>query len=167
MLDWGNACLEQADYEPARNYLMRSQILFSELDYSKGVADAHFYLAYVELKSGAYEAAEQTIQEAYRYYQQEEDVRGIGRSMQCLAGVALSRGQVERAAAFYHVYADLLRLQGVYGEAERYAFKALTMFREMGDRNSEVNGLNLLAGIEIRWNDAEPERGRYAQGLGY
>lgn len=226
-LQWGRACLEQSDYEPAKVQLTRALTLLIEQEEMAGVANAFYELSRIEMEQSHYEAAEEAIQHAYRAYQQVEDVVGMGRAFYRLGYIAYFRGENERAAAlvtdalriqqqaddklgqlrsrrlasqalillervqeaedhcrlaaqlvdmvddlpetaaFYYTYADLLRQQQSFTESQRYAQKALVHFREMADSSSEANALLLLAGIEVFWNDAEPERQQYETGLAY
>src|SRR5690606_17204761 len=68
-------------------------------------------------------------------------------------------------AVFYYTYADLCRFQGRFMQARDYALRALGHFEEMYDMFSVANTLNLLAGIEVYWNDAQPERQVFETGL--
>ena len=61
----------------------------------------------------------------------------------------------------------MLRKKQDFVGAHRYAHKSLELSRQMLDRNSEANTLLLLAGNEVNWNDAEPQRRLVNEGLRY
>jgi tetratricopeptide (TPR) repeat protein/transcriptional regulator with XRE-family HTH domain len=226
-LAWGRACLEQSDYEPAREQLTAALHLYTRQEQNAGIAESHYHLSQVEMEQARHEAAENSIQKAYHAYQYEEDLQGMARALYRLGFIAFFRGDHERAsrlvidaiksqhiagdkigllrshrlavqanlllgrfteadrhskvaaqlvdqvndeaeqAAYFYVYADVLRKQKSFPAAHTYAHKALSLFREMSDGSSEINALLLLAGNEVNWNEAEPRRQQFDEGFRY
>jgi tetratricopeptide (TPR) repeat protein len=226
-LNWGRACLEQSDYQPAQAHFEAARRLFTELEDTAGLAAVYYHLSHLLMEQDNHQAAEETIQQAWQGYQLTDDVGGMGRALYRLGNIVYHRGDYARCvrltadairiqaetedhlgllrshmlatsaqvqlknihaaeahcqiaaslvaplndlaetAIYYYTYADVLRKKQAFPAALEYGQKALTLFRDMGDSNNEVNALLLLAGNEVNWNDAEPERQEVQEGFAY
>lgn len=109
-LDYGQACLEQSDYDLARDRLENSLTRFVALDDGYGSADAHYHLARVETEQDQLADAERHLQAAWRYYQQLEHVPGMANALYRQGRIAYLRGDYPQTDA---LTTDSLKLQQI------------------------------------------------------
>lgn len=179
--------MEQGNYEAAEEAIQRAYRAYQQEEDAVGMGRSLYRLGYVTYFRGDNEGAAKLAADAIRSQRQAGDKVGLLRSHRLATQALILLGRMEEAeehcreaaelveevadraerAAFYYTYADLLRQQEAFAEAQTYANRALDRFREMADASSEANALLLLAGIEVFWNDAEPERRQFEAGLAY
>lgn len=124
-LDYGQACLEQSDYEQARHRLAYSLDRFTALGDDRGIADAHYHLARAAMDQDQLEAAGTHLQDAWRHYQQAEAAPG-------LANVLYRQGRIAY-------------LRGQYDATDAFTLDSLKLLRQVGDARGELRSLNLLS----------------------
>ncbi len=179
--------MAQDAYNDAENSIQQAWHAYQQIEDIKGMGRALFRLGNIFYHRGQYQRAVSLAADAIRSQKTVRDMLGLLRSHMLACSAYLQLGQIELAeeqcktvaklieqvddeaehSIFYHVYADVLRKKQDFVAARQYAHKALKLSREMLDRNNEANTLLLLAGNEVNWNDAEPQRGLVDEGLGY
>jgi tetratricopeptide (TPR) repeat protein len=179
--------MAQGDQEAAEQAIQQAWQLYQQQEDVQGMGRALYRLGNIVYHTGDYERTVALVADAIRSQQEVGDTLGLLRSHRlatsahlqlkaieeaehhCQAAAQLSEQLDDRAetSAFYYIYADLLRKKQDFPAAHSYAHKALALFHEMGDGNSEVNALLLLAGNEVNWNEAEPGRQLIEEGLAY
>lgn len=135
LLYWGQACIEQNDYDEARELLAASRQLYEQLGYQPGIATNQYHLARIELEQAEYEEAERLLVESRRLREQLGDQGGVAETLLRQARLRYQRGD--------------------YVEAERLAKRALRMQEDVNDRLGSVRTLGLLANIILRFEEAE------------
>jgi tetratricopeptide (TPR) repeat protein len=124
-LAYGQACIEQSDYDQARQQLERSLTRFEALDDRQGSADAHYHLARVATEQDQLTAADAHLQAAWRDYQQVEHLPG-------LANVLYRQGRIAY-------------LRGDYRETDALTIDSLKIQRQLEDMRGEMRTLLLLS----------------------
>jgi tetratricopeptide (TPR) repeat protein len=97
-LAWRSRCRRrQADYEAARDDVVRALELARGVDDPRSVAGAYFQASFVAEKMGHWALARQYAQQAKAIYQDLNDERNTGRIMLNLGGLQLLLGKPEQA----------------------------------------------------------------------
>ncbi len=179
--------MAQDAYTDAENSIQQALRVYQHLQDEKGIGKSRFRLGNILYHRGHYESAVSLAADAICSQKMVGDMLGLLRSHMLACSAYLQLGQITLAeeqcqtaahlieqvddeaehSIFYHVYADVLRKKQDFVGAHRYAHKALELSRQMLDRNNEANTLLLLAGNEVNWNDAEPQRRLVNEGLRY
>ncbi|MBK8905138.1 MAG: hypothetical protein IPM53_28410 [Anaerolineaceae bacterium] len=179
--------LQQTRFDDAESAVQQAYQGYQQVEDVIGMGRALYRLGEIAYFRGDNERAVGLVMDAIRSQQQAGDKLGELRSRRLATLALILLTQIDEAAvqcrvaaqlveevddlaetaAFYYTYADLLRQQQAFAESHSYAQKALTYFRQMADGSSEANALLLLAGIEVFWNEAEPSRQQFAEGLSY
>lgn len=179
--------MEQSNYAAAEEAIRLAYQAYQQAEDVIGMGRALYRLGYVVYFRGDNERAANLAADAIRSQEQVGDKLGLVRSHRLATQALILLGQINQAeqhcraaaqlveevddlaemAAFYYTYADLLRQQHSFANSRTYALQALALFRQMADSSSEVNALLLLAGIEVFWNEAEPGRQQFDEGLAY
>ncbi|MCO5198710.1 MAG: tetratricopeptide repeat protein, partial [Anaerolineae bacterium] len=179
--------LEQGESSSAETAIQLAWQHYQAVEDVRGMGRSLYRRANIHCYRGDFQPAISLLDDAVRWLSDVGDSRGLLRThilatrthselgnleqaqVHCAIASELSDQLNERAesASFYYSYAALCRTQGDYSRAHDFAQKALALFREMYDVKSEANALNLLAGIEMHWNRALPERREFENGLAY
>lgn len=179
--------LGEDDFEGAETAVRRAWQAYQQAEDVRGMGRALYRLGHIYYNRGQYERAVELIDDALKTQSAGDDLRGWLRSLMMGLNASVQLRQFERAEAYrqlaanlvaqmddaeqttvyYYAYADLSRFQGQFPRAEEYGKKALQMFRHTGDVYSQANALNQLAGNELLWNEAEPDRQQFQAGLAY
>jgi tetratricopeptide (TPR) repeat protein len=179
--------LEQGDSNSAETAIRQAWQHYQQVEDVRGMGRALYRRANIHGYRGEYKPAILLLNDAIHWQTDVDDSRGLLRShilatrayselgiveqaeVHCSAAEKLSDQLNERAetAVFYYSYAALCQKQGQFESAHSYALKALELFRAMFDVKSEANTLNLLAVIEVYWNESLPDRREYKTGLAY
>ncbi len=138
---WGQACIEQADYDEAQEHLMRSLDLCRQLGDLAGVAGAQYDLARIAIFRVEYNQARQWLADSQRILEALRDERG-------LAGI-----HYRQAAVAYY--------EREFAEADRLAQQALAIQRQLADKPHGIQTLTLLADIALHGRDNLGEAEQY------
>ena len=122
---WGQACIEQGDYDEAEDHLTDSLQLCRQLGDQHGVAGAQLSLARIAIEKSNHREAERLLAECQLIREQIGDVPGIGEALYHQAWVQYYYGNYEKV--------DLL------------GKKALDIQQAIGDKVGCVRTLRLLA----------------------
>lgn len=175
------------DFDAAEEAVQTAWRHYQQIEDLPRMGRALYRLGNVHFHRGSFGRALRLAQDAIRWQQDAGDDLGQLRSQMLAASSCLHLDEVQRAqehcrqaerlaqqvddpvetSVFYYTYADLCRFQRQFDAARQYARRALALYRQMQDRFSEANALNLLAGIEVRCNDAYPQQPRFDVGLDY
>ena len=170
--------MKSGQFEIAKDAVQTAYHTYQQEEDLQGMARSLYRLADITYFQGESAEALELVLDAIPIQEQIDDEIGLLRSHILAAfaymqlekiGEALIHCQLaenlvdivsdqSETAAFYHTYADLLRRQGEFQKAREYGHQALSLCKDMGDLSSAVMALNLLAGNEVRWNRADPDR---------
>ena len=179
--------MEQDQHDAAEEEIQLAWQAYQADEDVRGMGRALFRLGNIVYHRGDYERSITLANDAIQSQEEVGDQLGLLRSHMLATSAYLQLQEYDSAdshcqsakrlvtqvdnkaetAIFYYTYADVLRKQQAFTQAQEMAQQALTLFSKMSDSNNEVNALMLLAGIEINWNDAEPARKQVAAGLVY
>jgi DNA-binding SARP family transcriptional activator/predicted ATPase len=137
---WGQACIEQADYDEAHEHLTRSLDLCRQLGDLAGVAGVQYDLARIAIFRVEYDKARQSLADSQRILEALQDDRGL--------------------AGIYYRQATVAYYEREFTEADRLAQQALAIQRQLPDRPHGIVTLTLLAEIALhgRGNLGEAEQ---------
>ena len=127
---WGQACIEQNDYDEAQQHLNDSLTLSMQFENEAGVADAHYQLARVAIEKSEYEEAKSLLALSHTIKSGLGDELGIANINYRLARVAFREEDYERARLL--------------------AEKALTSQQVFNKHSNSVKTLHLLTNIELK-----------------
>lgn len=129
LLRWGRACVEQNDLFEAREFLLKSQSLFTDLDNRSGQAEVEYYLARLCLEQGEHQNAMRLLASSRAMREELGDTIGI--------------------ASVYYQQAFLNYLQGRWTDAQSLCIQALGMYEIVKYEVGIVPALRLLADIAL------------------
>ncbi|MBV7333016.1 tetratricopeptide repeat protein [Chloroflexi bacterium TSY] len=128
LLRWGTVCIEQNDYDEAKQLLTDSLTLFSKLEHKEAAATVQYHLARIAIERQQYEEANQLLDDCFTTRKNLNDSLGM-------AAVYF------RQARLYYYYGP------DYDEAERLARQALTIQETQADKLGLISTLRLLAQV--------------------
>jgi predicted ATPase/class 3 adenylate cyclase len=100
----------QGDYEAARTYWIESLALFQELNDRSRIHVSLHYLGFLDCREGSYDLAEAKFRECLPITQEIQYRYGTAGCLLGLAGVALGRGEYDKAACLLGAIDALLNL---------------------------------------------------------
>jgi len=186
-LRWGQACLDQAEYGPARQHLTAALARLETLDDRQRIGDALLALARVDFEENAFERAEQGLRAAWLSYQQTEDLRGMGMALYRmgrihymtsdfdgtlqLAGDAIATlTSADDPPALLHAHmlaAQAYIYQDVYDAAQRHIEEGGRQLQRVDDASAATDFVYTSAEL-YRWQQRYPESRQSAlQALDY
>jgi predicted ATPase/DNA-binding SARP family transcriptional activator len=128
-LIWGQACLEQGDYDEAHDHLTRSFDQYRQLSDLSGTARAQLNLARIALDRADYAEASSLLANSQRICQLLPDDRQL--------------------AEIYSQQARIAFYQSVFTAAEQLAQQALDLQQKLSDKANGIFSLRLLAEIAL------------------
>jgi predicted ATPase/DNA-binding SARP family transcriptional activator len=140
---WGQACIEQGDYEEAKLHLQDSMRISAALNNQKSMADAQHDLARIAIEESNHLLAEQLLESCLRLRQQLNDTRGVAEALY-------------RQACLYYDYRRLV-------EADELARQALQIQEAIHDERGCLYTLHLLANIALRAEATYQQAEQYCQ----
>ncbi len=140
---WGQACIEQGDYEEAKLHLQDSMQISAAINNQKSMADAQHDLARIAIEESNHLLAEQLLESCLRLRQQLNDTRGVAEALY-------------RQACLYYDYRRLV-------EADELARQALQIQEAIHDERGCLYTLHLLANIALRDEATYQQAERYCQ----
>ena len=129
LLRWGEACLEQNDYDEAEELLVQSLENYRKLEEQRGIALAQYHLARVAIEQNKFEEAINLLNKCQSIWEAEGD-------QQSLAGAMF-----RRATTLY----NLDKMQ----EAKRLLEQTLNIQESLNDLNGMIPTLRLLSQIPL------------------
>ena len=127
-LNWGQACIEQNDYELAETHLDDSHKLFSRLEDGTGIAAVQFHRARIAIEQSQYDKAHRFLDESLHIRESLADQKGV--------------------AAVLYRQARIASRTGNYDEGFRVAQQALNIQKEQ-DRLGASKTVRLMASITL------------------
>jgi predicted ATPase len=140
---WGRACIEQGDYDEAKQHLQASLQLSASTHNHKSIADAQHDLARIAIEESNHPLAEQLLESCLLLRQQLNDTQGIAEVLY-------------RQACLYYDYRRLV-------EADELARRALQIQEEIHEQRSCLYTLHLLANIALRDKATYHQAEQYCQ----
>ena len=125
LLHWGYACIEQNEYDEAKELLSAGLAFYRDLNDQSGEATILYQLARIALEQTDYSEAEQLLLKSRHLREQLHDVRGIAETIYRQAWLHYQRSE--------------------YDEARQLAERALDMQATAEDKLGSVRTLRLLA----------------------
>jgi tetratricopeptide (TPR) repeat protein len=177
----------QEQFAEAETAVRNAWQAYQQAEDVRGMGRALYRMGHIFYNQGEYARTLELVEDAIGSHKMAGDSKGWFKSAMLGTSACLQLKEIDRAdaycrdaemlaeeindrvetAVFYFTYADLNRFRGHHQTAFNYAHRALAVFRDMQDIYDQTNALNLLAGNEVFWNDAEPERQVYERGLEY
>ncbi len=176
---WGEACIEQGDYEEADNHLCESVTVYTSLDNQRGIADAQFDRARIAIEQARYTEAQHLLAASQTIREQLADEIGIAEirfrqahlsfyhrdftAAEQLAHQALSVQEAESnkrgAILTLHLLADIA-LHGMadYLQAENFCRQALALCEAQHDLGEKATTLYTLAEVWRRRGELDKAR---------
>lgn len=99
---WGYACLEQSDYDIAKAHFLNAQNMFEELSDPANVAETDYQMSRLYLELDLHKEAEISIQKAWRTYQSQDNIKGLGRALYQLANIKYYSGAYDSVINLIH-----------------------------------------------------------------
>jgi len=167
LLHWGEACVEQNDYDASRQLTNQSLQIYHELDDQAGTADACYLMARVALEQNHYQEAEHLLDESFWFQEK------VGNEL-AKAGIYFRQARIfyetgkyqmakERAKQAYAIYqkhndkqgmiptlrylAKVALLEKQFDEALNHSATARQLIEELQDRGELAAMLNVLVSI--------------------
>jgi non-specific serine/threonine protein kinase len=113
LMNLGIVSRQQGDADRAAAYYGESLALMREMGNTRGVAIGLLNLGHARQDQGALDAAVACYRESLSLYRDLQDRQGAARCLQGTAGVAIKRGEAERAARFCGAAAALREAIGI------------------------------------------------------
>ncbi|MEZ4860491.1 MAG: BTAD domain-containing putative transcriptional regulator [Caldilineaceae bacterium] len=159
-LKWGQACIEQYDYDEADALLLRSLTLHQRHGLQAGVAHTQYHRARIALERAQYDLADELLQESQAQFIHLQDQAGISVTMYQQALLAYRRGRLavsrelcQRILAMkadadpfssrlptLRLLADIDLEEEAYETAEMHCKQALALCEQLHNR-SELAGV--------------------------
>lgn len=178
LLQWGQACIEQNDAAEAADLLSECMKIYERSNNSRGVADAQYHLARLNLEQGNYAVAEQLLASSKKLRESDADTAGIAAVRYQQALLAYFQGNfVEaqlsctEALAMYEavtlesglppilrLLTDLALEQGEYLKAETYSKRSLALCEKLQDRGelmATLYSLTMVTRLQGNLKNAE------------
>lgn len=154
LLRYGQACLEQNDYDEARRRLSESLDLYQQIEDEAGIASVQYYLGRLAIEQGQYEEAERLLATSQQLREHLGDQTGVAATMYQQALLAYSRNLHEQAKLLceqalvmqeqtgdqagsmptLRFLVDIALTQQAYDIAENYGKQALALCEKLQDR---------------------------------
>jgi predicted ATPase/DNA-binding SARP family transcriptional activator len=165
---WGEACVEQGDYDEAKQHLQASLQICAVAGNRRGTADAQYNLARIALETSVHAEAEDLLSKCLNIRQQIGDRAGIANVLYRQAWlnydfrrIAIAEGQARQALALQeqvndergrlltlHLLADIcLHGKSDYTSAEQYCLEAVKLCDRLQLTGELASVLNTLAEI--------------------
>jgi predicted ATPase len=158
LLQAGRLALRDGDLQAASSSFQESLALSQLLDYTQGIAEAHYGLGGVAVPRGDHQAMHSSYNLSLSLFSSAGDKHGIARSLFSLADVARIEG---RYAASQSQYEQALSLFREAGDTERLAITSLTLAALLGNRGQYARAsilndeaLILCSQVGDRWDTA-------------
>ncbi len=142
---WGQACIEQSNYDEAKKHLSQSLQVCTNIEDLTGIAKAQFHLARIAMEQSEYDRAQDLLADCKILRQQLGDTVGV-------------------AATLYR-QARILARQNDYEKVEALCLEALTIQKNADDKAGTIQTLRLLARINILRGGLEEAEIYCLQGL--
>jgi DNA-binding SARP family transcriptional activator/predicted negative regulator of RcsB-dependent stress response len=182
LLRWGQACVEQDDYEEAKELVTASLQWYQQIEHEAGIADAEYMLGRIAVEQGEYHQAERHLLTSRQIREQLGDTTGIAATLYQEALLSYRRTLYDRAKelceqalAMQHRAGDeagtlpTLRLlvdvaleQQAYAAANAYCQQALTLCERLQDRG-ELAATYYSAAVVARFQQQLEQAQRYAE----
>ena len=130
LLYWGQACIEQNDYDEAIELLSKCLLLSDKIGNDENIATSQYHLARVFLEQSKYDEAEELLASSQNIRQELGDVKGV-------ASVLFRRARI----FFRH---------GEHDQAEKVGLEALRLQNAINDQHGCLPTLRLLSSIAVR-----------------
>jgi DNA-binding SARP family transcriptional activator len=124
-INWGRACIEQGDYDEAKERLLHALQTSREVSDQHGMARAQFHLGRVALEQSNHDEARKLLEESQQLFERLGDSASIGNAL-------LQRARIEYR---HHNVA----------EVERLGKRALDLLRTTGEYEQTIAVLRFLA----------------------
>ena len=170
--NWGRACLEQNDYELAKQKLLFALPLLEEADDKKNLSDVMLMIGWIGIESSQHEEADQWLIDARELKLQADDLTGIHEIDYASANLYTRVNAFDKAEEIVKntitnlphypspIKIRLLCLQSTINLhlkniaiASNYAQEAVRQANELGDDESIANALYLALSCAVRSND--------------
>lgn len=110
-LAWGNACIEQSDYQEAWAIIQKGKTYFTNQINSLGIGKSDLLLAEIMLQEEDFKNATRFLQAAWRHFQEIEDVKNFGASLYRMSYIYIAKGEVEESIK---IAEDALKTHSTY-----------------------------------------------------
>lgn len=135
-LNWAIACIEQSDYDEGAEKLQKSMQIIQEEHLLELRGRVHEYFARTYLEQGKYSDSYQELQNAWKYYQQTEDLLGMANTLYQMGDLQYYKGNREIALSLGEDSLNLhIRLDNKLGQMQTLQLLATTA--------AEANDLDL------------------------
>ncbi|MCB9433135.1 MAG: hypothetical protein H6668_14255 [Ardenticatenaceae bacterium] len=170
LLHWGEACLEQNDYETSQTKLTQGLHHYYILESEQGIVQTQTYLARIALEQGQYPKAAELLQQNKAILADSQNQQGMGDVLFYQASIAFADGfRLDNAAPLLdealHHYGltnnqvgkiDVLRMQadvaaqrGNHVEAEKLIMTAIALSKSLQDKSQLSTNLLALTTIYL------------------
>lgn len=140
--NWGQACLEQSDYQKAKEQLTSSLELYREEDNQIGLGNVNYELSRLAINNDKYDEAENFLAISRNVREKINDVNGV--------------------AVILYQQARIYYRQGQYNKAEDFCNNALLVHEQNQNSLGKVHTLRLLVNVMARLGDYKASR-RFAE----
>lgn len=178
LLRWGQACIEQNDYDEAKTLLNQGLQLYLQLEEEAGIATIQYYLGRIADEQADYDVAEQLLTSSLRLREQLGDKIGVAATLYQQGFVFYHRNALDQAKQVcerallvqeevqdsigavptLRLLADIALEQSDYALAERYFERALALSNELQDRGelaATYYGLAVTARLQAKLDLAQ------------
>lgn len=133
LLKWGQACIEQDEYNEGEKLLLSSLKIFEKLGEKAGICDVYYYLAWVTLEQTRYNEVETFLIVSQQIREELNDRVGL--------------------ANVYYQQAFLTYRRGYYEQTKILCEQALHLREQLGDQAGLLPTLRLLTDTAIKQED--------------
>jgi tetratricopeptide (TPR) repeat protein len=186
LLQWGRACIEQADYPEAKQHLSHSLQICQELGDQRSIASVHYYQGYIGYNEARYAEAQRELHQAQEIYERLADQRNVAGVLYMLALTEFDQYHFETAERLGEqalrlqqaandpvssmrtltMLADVVALgQHRYDLAEERCQQALRLGEELGNRQELADTLYTLSKVLRRRGDTLSARDKAEKSL--
>ncbi|MCA9923543.1 MAG: hypothetical protein KC421_14290 [Anaerolineales bacterium] len=162
---WGQACLEQSDYQQAAAQFDKSLEIYQDTHNQTGIADVNYELSRISINQGRYDRAKTEIAVSRAIRQHLNDTLGLAETYYREARICYRQGKNEEAKKLCEsillmaensqnrlllirtsrLLATISALLSEYDSAQRYAEKALSLAQKINDQGEIGMGYYALA----------------------
>jgi DNA-binding SARP family transcriptional activator len=178
LLRWGQAVMEQNDYEEAKLHLTESLNIYQQLEDIPGIASAEFYLGRIALEQAQYELAESLLRSSQQRREQTNDGLGLANTIYEQALLAYRLNDIDKSKELcrkslklqekfqdasgllptLRLLADIALEQHEYALADSYLKRSLELCNELQNRGelaATYYGLAVVARVHQKFEQAE------------
>jgi tetratricopeptide (TPR) repeat protein len=178
LLRWGQACIEQYDYDEAQGFLAASMHLYETQGNVPGIANVKYHLARIAIELANYAEAEQLLNTSYQLHEQVGDNPGLAADIYQQALIFYRRGELDKSEALckralakqeaagdrlgslptLRLLADIALEQKNYNGAESYCQQALNLSNDLQNRGelaATYYGLTVVARLQEKYEIAK------------